>query len=296
MAYEFPKVIKMRIDSEIERKISYLKSSEQKEEEIVDRKIINIKIKDPLGDIVGIIGFVAIISFFIGVSTCNNMREEYGLNEIIYGIESFVSSFITISIIAVVLFFAVLIAIEIINDNSRNKAIQKKSISKKSVEQEIERLKIKAQEEYADYSKNFELEAQNQSVRFAESELAKEVIDWMTNGFSNMIKTADRREHITSLNVPFEFKVFKNKITCVLGDYDFNIKRCSYLESPLEQAALARALASAIQLNIVMAFPQDISGTAINVSISHEYSFDSVNMRLYYTAPNGFYQTVKKWG
>lgn len=89
--------------------------------------------------------------------------------------------------------------------------------------------------------------------------------------------------------------MYTNKITCNLGTYDFEIKRCSNLTSPIEQTALARAIASAIQLNIVMKYPQDESGTSISIYIDYNYSTECPTTTVTYVAPNGNYRAVEKW-
>lgn len=146
-----------------------------------------------------------------------------------------------------------------------------------------------------EYLKAFENEAQNQSVRLAESELAKDVISWMTDGFCKTINSADRRPHVEQINVPFIFNIFKKKITCNLGTFDFELKRCRELRDPVEQTALARAIASTIQLNLVMKYPKDASGTDISININYSYTNNSVTASITYIAPNGNYQRVKDW-
>ena len=133
------------------------------------------------------------------------------------------------------------------------------------------------------------------SVRYSESKLATEVIDWMSKGFSKTIDASDRRSHIEKINVPFSFKVYPDKISCPLGTYDFEIKRCANLNSPLEQTALARAIASSIQLNITMKYPKDASGTDFVLDIAYAYSENYVSISIIYTAPNGNYKPVKQW-
>lgn len=133
------------------------------------------------------------------------------------------------------------------------------------------------------------------SVRYAESALATEVINWMTEGFARTIDATDRRSHIERINVPFSFNVYTNKITCNLGTYDFEIKRCANLTSPLEQTAIARAIASAIQLNITMKYPKDASGTDFVLNISYAYAENHVSASITYTAPNGNYRSVQSW-
>lgn len=171
----------------------------------------------------------------------------------------------------------------------------------------INRLKLEYENKYNEYVHSFDSLVQEQSVRLAESELAIEVIEWMTDGFSKTIDAVDRRPHIERIDVPFVFSVYTNKITCNLGTYDFEIKRCSELKSPIQQTALAKAIASAIQVNIMMKYPQDISGTDVSINIEYEYKCESLyengetknneypDVKITYVALNGNYQSVKEW-
>lgn len=158
-----------------------------------------------------------------------------------------------------------------------------------------ENIQKDAEKEYLQYVSEFETTAQKMSVRFAESPLAVEVIDWMTNGFAKTIDAADRRSHIQEINIPFVFRTYRNKIECNLGTFDFEIKRCDELETPLEQTALTRAIASAIQLNITMKYPQDASGTNVVTNIAYDYKNDNVMATIVYTAPNGNYKATRGW-
>lgn len=164
-----------------------------------------------------------------------------------------------------------------------------------SIENVVKKIQSDAQSEKSQYFSEFENNAQNLSVQFAESELAKEVIEWMTNGFCKTIDAADRRSHVEKITVPFVFNVFNNKITCNLGTFDFELKRCRNLNSPLEQTALARAIVSAIQLNIIMKYPKDSSGTDISIDISYSYTNEYPATTITYVAPNGNYKAVRGW-
>lgn len=158
-----------------------------------------------------------------------------------------------------------------------------------------EQVTIEYENKYKTYAIEFENEAKRQSIKFAESQLAKEVITWMTNGFCSAIDATDRRPHIQEIDVPFVFNVYYNKITCNIGTYDFELKRCANLTSVMDQAALTRAIASAIQLNVVMKYPKDISGESINVNIEYTYTKDSAVATLRYTAYNGNYRPTMSW-
>ena len=160
---------------------------------------------------------------------------------------------------------------------------------------QIENILIEKEDIYKKYCATFEDKVNKQSVAFSGSELTKEIIEWMSNGFHNTIISADRRSCVGVISVPFTFEVYHNKITCVLGTYDFVEKRCSFLETAIERAALANVLASEIQLNTVMKFQEDKSGTIPRISWTKTYLKDCVAASLHYEASNGFYEAVKKW-
>lgn len=172
---------------------------------------------------------------------------------------------------------------------------QKIAVERQRYEAIVAQITNEAERQYQTYLTGFNGEAQKMSVRFAESPLAVEVIEWMSDGFCRTIDAADRRSHISEINIPFMFRTYRNKIECNLGVFDFEIKRCDELTSPLEQTALTRAIASAIQLNITMRYPKDASGTNIVTNIAYDYKQDNVAATIIYTAPNGNYKATRGW-
>lgn len=176
--------------------------------------------------------------------------------------------------------------------NASKKEQEKES---KKINAKIDEINYTYQKKYEDYIKAFDLAVQQKSVLYADSPLAKEVINWLTDGFSKTIDAADRRPHIKHISVPYVFKVYNNSITCNQGTYDFGIKRCSNLDSPVEQAALARAIASAIQFNIVLKYPTDPSGTKISINLYYENCAPSAVATITYNAINGNYTPTNKW-
>ena len=159
----------------------------------------------------------------------------------------------------------------------------------------------------ARYTEGFEEEAQKLSVNFANSTLAKEVIQWLADGFLKTVKAADRASHIEKIVVPFYFTVKKGEIRCNIGKYNFEEHRCEELQDILTQAALARAIASQVQLNIIMQYDKDASGAEYKIDITYSYPVpvkynssylkteDYVSVNLVYAASNGNYKPVQKW-
>lgn len=247
-------------------------------------------------------GFTA-IGFFVGLFVCWSKTNEVTANGGTYDWGGLFGSLFTTTIGGLVLGVIVGFIAKSIYANSvadKNNQTAKEETRFNSVAEQIRK---EAASDCNTYTKDFEAEAQKLSVNFTESELAVQVIDWMTKGFANTIDSAERGSHIDYITIPFSFNVFTNKITCNLGEFDFELKRCRNLKGPLEQTALARAIASAVQLNIIMQYPKDASGTDIVTKITYSYGGSRgynqntgyVETIITYTAPNGNFESVKSW-
>lgn len=176
--------------------------------------------------------------------------------------------------------------------NQIDKLIEDEIHSKEEyIENEINKCEHKCKQ----YTEAFEKTAQEMSIRFAASSLAQSAISWMTSGFCRTIDAADRRPHINIIEVPFVFDVYAYKITCNLGTFDFELQRCRNLNSPLEQTALARAIASSVQLNVMKKYSQDVTGSTVDVSISFSYAQDRPIVTVSYIAQNFNYEPVADW-
>lgn len=163
------------------------------------------------------------------------------------------------------------------------------------------------------YNDDFEKEAQKLSTEFANSALAKEIAQWLSSGFLRTVQATDRTSNIEKIVVPCNFHVDKDEIRCNIGSYNFDEHRCEPLADALSQAALARALASQVQVAMLMQYEKDTSGTSYKIDISYQYPEplkqtyylssmkrdieieDGISVTLNYTAPNGNYKQTRKW-
>ena len=164
----------------------------------------------------------------------------------------------------------------------------------------IQRIRDSAEVDCARYSENyqrlFDKQVQYQSLKLSKSASVKSIADWMTAGFARMIDSADRRIYVEQIEIPYSFKVYAHKIECPSGTFDFVKERKKNLNGPVEQAALAVAVASAIQTNIVMQYPHDKSGTNIVVNISpYSSDYGAAMIRMTYSAPNGNFVRLEDW-
>ena len=282
--YEFPATYKEALDQRTAQKIR----DEESRSIDLQNSIRQQPGKKPDGSSytigVGFVGFV--IGFFI---CCNNGNSPDGT------VGSTLGTWLLCTIIGLIIGAIIFSSVSKSYDESVNAANRSAEREKEQSVHNKEKIQADAEKEYRDYIAQFEAAAQSMSVQFAESQLAVEVIEWMTQGFAKAIDATDRRSHVERIDVPFMFQVYSNKITCNLGTFDFEIKRCRNLESPLEQTALSRAIAAAVQLNITMKYPKDASGTDIITNINYEYGADYVKTTVVYSAVNGNYRAVRDW-
>lgn len=277
-----PKAFRVRLNSYAANHIEPIEREKDKELE----RLSSGEINKEGGGVSKIIGGITFLSFCLGFFICGaNCMES---NSIGYWIGTTAIGF------AFSLFVALLY--ELGAQRGNDKISKDKDIVGEDANNKIKVINSEVERIYSEYCIAFEEEVQKQSVIYAESKLAQEVITWMTKGFDNTIKSAKRDSYIKGIKVPFEFSVYRDKITCPLGIYDFEKKRCSFLETQIEQAALARALSSQIQLNIVMSYTKDPSGTIPKITWTNEYESDCSKSKILYEAINGFYETVKQWG
>lgn len=304
----FPNVKKQQIEANAEQRKSIVDSKYNEEiselnhitDNINSRLAASIKKPSSIGDYVVGFGFAGVaLSFLVCCVGCcqddlNGIEDAYAFT----GIALAIGGWILGGIVGKISHSSYEKDKQNKEESTRNRnqdtaskisALERERSEKKS---EIDR---EANLEYTRYLRGFESEAKTESVRFAESELAVRVINWISEGYIRTIESTDRRSHIERIIVPFIFNVYRDKITCNLGEFNFEIERCRNLDNPLEQAALARAIAASIQVNITMKFPQDPSGTNIKIDVSHDYLTDHVSTTMNYTAPNGNYQAVKGW-
>lgn len=185
----------------------------------------------------------------------------------------------------------------------RDKTDKEISQVENSVRKEIATSNKNLDDEIEEYKVEFDKQAQLLSIDYANSVIAKEVIEWLTSGFLRTIKAAKRDSHIETVKVPFNFQVFRDSIKCNIGTYGFTEHRCAPLKDAVGQAALSRAIASQVQLNIIMSYPQDESGTKFEIKTDYQYPIGSrlvdevlaMSVTLTYIASNGNFKPIQNW-
>lgn len=183
----------------------------------------------------------------------------------------------------------------------RSKNIKKINKQIKSIEEEyirkIKNVNKQAEDSMKKYLYLYKNKVNEKSVSFANSELAKEIIELLSTEFAKNINALRRTSNIQFITYTYSFKVYYNKITSGYAlRYDFDEHRCRNLEDIAEQEALAKILATQVQLNTMIDYSEDPTGTPTKLNIDYVYSNDnSVEVRMEYSAVNGNYEQVRNW-
>lgn len=187
--------------------------------------------------------------------------------------------------------------------------IIKRKKEKRAFQEEIKKydaqLKIQVEEQEKLKKKlMFEKEAMCLSTKYAQSPLTQDIVNWMMHSVSKEISSADRKNYVENIQVTLRFDVCMKEITCwriaTKDIYDFIQNRYELLQTPVEKAALARALGAATKIGIEEKYPKDFSGTNPTVSVTYddrqgwnEEYYTTVTIT--YSAPNGYFVPAQKW-
>ena len=199
---QFPHNYETQVKMNAERKVS-------EERSVSNSRIATIRQSVPSKSVDGVEWFFCggFIGLIIGFFVCCGVGEATNSDGAAFG------TWVAVTIICGIIGAVLAASNNSSRENSIKEADNEVELEKSRCEDAIKQINDDAKREIDLYKSKFEVEAQQMSVRYSESKLATEVIDWMTNGFSKTIDASDRRSHVEKINVPFSFKVYADKIS-----------------------------------------------------------------------------------
>lgn len=151
----------------------------------------------------------------------------------------------------------------------------------------IEELKKSQRKDFEEYTRQFEINVNEKCNQYNESEIVKNIVLWMIYGFFELIDNADRSETTQNIKTKLIYNVFYDQISCELNAEPFKLNDRYRLQNNLEQVALSKAIAEEINLYVVTKYPNDMSGTSVEVGVDTQYMVDHSKVSVTYTAENG---------
>lgn len=156
---------------------------------------------------------------------------------------------------------------------------------------------IKIQKEQAEMKENLKLEkdAYERSTYYRQSPFTKEIVDWLLSCFDKEYSSVDKGCDVESFKVRFSFTVCENDVGCNYSSFSFVKRRYASLESRLEKAALARALAMGLKVAIMEKYRD--RGAAVDVAYNDYKRIDSscTIVTVIYRAENSCFVQAKQW-
>lgn len=210
---------------------------------------------------------------------------------------------LTTGVVSIIVSFLITVTLSVIISSKGESLIKKDEITyQKWCEKQQKESNMKVQ----DYNVRFENEAQKLCSKFFDSPMTEEIVDKMKGYVERNFSNADRNSYVEQITVDLSCRVYKNKVEWVYGNdvenYNFVVNRCAILKNPLEQAALARAIARKLQNYVKQRYSVDVQGTksVIEVRISELPNYktkicDYSSIEIKYKAPNKYYMKARLW-
>lgn len=120
-----------------------------------------------------------------------------------------------------------------------------------------------------EYKKEFYAESDKRTSKFAGNPVTDEIIQWMATVIINDINTANRGPQISVVQKVLNFKVTEDEVITYFGNYVFEEHRISNLADAVETMALAKAIGTGLQTEIMVQFPIDPMGTPARVNAAY---------------------------
>lgn len=163
-------------------------------------------------------------------------------------------------------------------------------------EEKVRELFREKQQRMKEYTAVFLQAVREASAHFIDSPAAKEVFKWITQNFITAIKDA-QKDDAKEICVPLAVSIFIDKILSNGEVYDFRSHQCASLNTPLEQTALAVAIATVSEINVRTAFSQNISETGALFDVQYMFTEKYPTVTITYIAETGRLQceSIKVW-
>ena len=255
-----------------------------------DRKDEQIKRKpESIAEKLAFRGFAVIaviIPLVACVSVCFSVYADHDgdWNGIIMGIFGGIVS----AVIIVGVLFGIASVIDGISTNKRRKKINQINEKFEYDVVDVKKKKADISNEYRnkilEYKKEFYEESDKRTPKFVGNAVTDEIIQWMAAVIINDINTANRGPQISSVQKVLNFKVTEDEVATSFGNYIFIQHRISNLVDAAETMALAKAIGTGLQTEIMAQFPMDPMGTPARVNASYTDDGHAVLGRITYNS------------
>lgn len=191
----------------------------------------------------------------------------------------------------------IIIAYKAIHVNGRKKAKLESGAQRVQNEHDMAVAKINQEVDAAcrEFQEGFEREVCAKIAEFSQPPIDQIYIRIFAKELLSKIQFQDRSKKVRSIEVSFAMRVYADKVCTAANEYQVMDALFKPLEGFAEEMAMARSVASAVQVELMTLLPADPSGSPYSVNIRESYELDAAVAQINYRADNQNYEEIKNW-
>lgn len=149
--------------------------------------------------------------------------------------------------------------------------------------------------ECREFNEGFEKEVSYKIEDFPQPPISQLWIQKFAGEFNYKISSADRSSGIEKIEIPFAMLTCAEELYSVKNKYLIMKEMFRPLEGFAEQTALARSVASAVQVEVMMLLASNPLDAQYDISMDETYEGNAAVITLIYRAKNDRFQEMRNW-
>lgn len=285
---EFPMVQRDRVKKDLEDKLEEI---QQETQAFVGTQEAKIKKKSDKESSVEGIAFM--FTFMIGLfATCcgscyvcaSDDGFSRGFGSVIQTI--FAGLFITVIVSVGITFLMGTIV------GTKKKDFQNIDARKNTAEEDKKKRQEEARRSISEYAESFDRAVKDTVQWFASNKTTEEIGDRILGSFVDAIERAPRDASTKDISVACQYSVYANQVQYGGGIFSFSQNHCSSLAGPVEQAALAQAIAAYLEIRVLEKYEKDPCGSVPQIRIDIADNAAARTITVTYKAANVNYRGI----
>lgn len=177
--------------------------------------------------------------------------------------------------------------------SSGSKKHQKNAEKQKDTsEKDINQQQTAAKSRIDEYAIAFEQAVKEATQKFVSNKTTEMIGDRILGSFLEMIERAPRDPRNSDVLVSYSYEVYANQVHYQGGVFGFSQNHCSNLAGPVEQAALAQAIATYLEIRVMERYKRDPSGSVPRLERSYTDTALARKITVSYKAINANYRGI----
>ncbi len=149
--------------------------------------------------------------------------------------------------------------------------------------------------ECREFVEGFEREVSYSIEDFPQPPISQSWIQKFAKEFERKIFSADRSSGIDKIDISFAMRTYAEELCSEQNKYLIMKEMFRPLEGFAEQTALARSVASAVQVEVMTLLASNPSDSQYDISVDETYEGKATVITLIYRAKNDHFQEMKNW-